>query len=345
MLVVLPEKVSKCNIVRIGKWFAAWGILNCNSVVVNYRTGSVQSDNRKLQKVTSVFNKPSTRQTVVVNSRKWGEVGLCLVIYMQKDCCEMSFRNLHREKNPSLAQTTCLPVFIPSGSGDATTVKYGALFTFALEVGFFLQFSQWNPDQLCSMVIQLNSWSLPQFWHLRLVPRPNIYPSGEQDISVEGQDFELDLSWKCFYCVEVYKSLSNIPVETFCINIGLLWRVKILFYFGDRIQISWHFFQPWSLNSHGRDCRGTQALSAAILPLFWMRARYTAPLLSPSKKMQISCKVWILKRAHFLNSLNRKLTDPRLCCGTKVKQEEIPTNASLWAHMSTETRYLWCRSC
>lgn len=38
----------------------------------------------KLQKVTSVFDKTS--------ARKWGEVGLCLVIYIQKDCCEMSFR-------------------------------------------------------------------------------------------------------------------------------------------------------------------------------------------------------------------------------------------------------------
>lgn len=206
-----------------------------------------------------------------------------------------------QKENSWTPKTTCLPVFIPSGSGDATTVKYGSFLTFALKVGFFLQFSQWNPDQLRSMVIQLNSWSLPQFWYLRLVPRPNIYPSVEQDISVEGQGFELDLSWKCFHCVEVHKSLSNIPLKTLCINIGLRSRVKILFYFWDRIQISWHFFQPRSLNSHRKDCWGTRALSCSSPTVTHSPSCFSAQWMKKQKK-QISFKIWILKRVRFLNS-------------------------------------------
>lgn len=50
--------------------------------------------------------------------------------------------------------------------------------TFLLEIGFFLKFTQWGPDQLGPVLIQLDSQLLPQLWHIRLIPRPDIYPSG-----------------------------------------------------------------------------------------------------------------------------------------------------------------------
>lgn len=62
----------------------------------------------------------------------------------------------------------------------------GALLTFLLVVLLLLQLIKGRPDQLRSVVVLLHGRPLPQLRHLRLVPRADVYPSGERGGTVIG---------------------------------------------------------------------------------------------------------------------------------------------------------------
>lgn len=88
--------------------------------------------------------------------------------------------------------------------------------TSLLKVRFSFQIAQGNPDQFCTMMILLDSRSLPQLWYFRLVPWANIYASGNRTsvLKTRQEVFDLFKIHRLFLHSRGIYSLLNILAKT-----------------------------------------------------------------------------------------------------------------------------------